>query len=159
MRVLKINLKKLGYNKYYEHIPHIMNILNGKKAPVLSRKYEEQLRMMFKEIQTQNREGKDTSMKWIELHRHISYPFISVVMALLAIPLSIRSSRHGGLLFCVGVNLAMGFVFSFLYAMSISLGKGGTFDPILAAWGPNILFTALGFYLLLTMDSEKAFPI
>ena len=114
---------------------------------------------LFKEIQTQNREGKDTSIKWIELHRNISYPFISVVMALLAIPLSIRSSRHGGLLFCVGVNLAMGFVFSFLYAMSISLGKGGTFDPILAAWGPNIFFTALGFYLLLTMDSEKAFPI
>ena len=36
---------------------------------------------------------------------------------------------------------------------------GGTFDPILAAWGPNLLFTALGFYLLLTLDSEKAFPI
>jgi uncharacterized Zn finger protein (UPF0148 family) len=45
-------LKRLKFNKYYEHIPHIMNILNGKKAPVLSRKYEEQLRMMFKEIQT-----------------------------------------------------------------------------------------------------------
>ena len=114
---------------------------------------------LYQEIQTQNLEGKDTTMKWIELHRNISYPFISVVMALLAIPLSIRSSRHGGLLFCVGINLAMGFVFSFIYAMSISLGKGGTFDPILAAWGPNLLFTVLGFYLLLTMDSEKAFPI
>ncbi len=45
-------LKKLKYNKYYEHIPHIINIINGKKAPVLTRQYEEQLRMMFKEIQT-----------------------------------------------------------------------------------------------------------
>ena len=45
-------LKRLKFNKYYEHIPHIINILNGKKAPVLSSKYEEQLRMMFKEIQT-----------------------------------------------------------------------------------------------------------
>ena len=44
-------LKKLKYNKYYEHIPHIINILNGKKAPVLTRQHEEQLRMMFKEIQ------------------------------------------------------------------------------------------------------------
>lgn len=114
---------------------------------------------LYKEIQIRALEGKDTTMKWIELHRSISYPFISVVMALLAIPLSIRSSRHGGLLFCVGVNIAMGFVFSFLYAMSISLGKGGIFDPILAAWGPNLLFTVLGFYLLLTMDSEKTFPI
>lgn len=45
-------LKKLKYNKYYEHIPHIINILNGKKAPVLTRQYEDQLRMMFKDIQT-----------------------------------------------------------------------------------------------------------
>lgn len=40
-----------GFNKYYEHIPHIINILNGTKAPLLTREYEEQLRMMFKEIQ------------------------------------------------------------------------------------------------------------
>ena len=45
-------LKKLKYNKYYEHIPHIINIINGRPAPVLTRQYEEQLRMMFKEIQT-----------------------------------------------------------------------------------------------------------
>ncbi len=45
-------LKRLKYNKYYEHIPHIINIINGKKAPILSRQYEERLRIMFKEIQT-----------------------------------------------------------------------------------------------------------
>ena len=44
-------LKKLKYNKYYENIPHIINIINGKKAPLLNRQQEEQLRMMFKEIQ------------------------------------------------------------------------------------------------------------
>ena len=44
-------LKKLDYNKYYEHIPHVINVLNGKKAPVLSRQEEEHLRSLFKEIQ------------------------------------------------------------------------------------------------------------
>ena len=43
-------LKKLKYNKCY-NIPHIINIINGKKAPLLNRQQEEQLRMMFKEIQ------------------------------------------------------------------------------------------------------------
>jgi len=45
-------LKRLKFNKYYEHIPHIINMLNGSKAPLLSRQYEERLRIMFKEIQT-----------------------------------------------------------------------------------------------------------
>ena len=44
-------LKKLKYNKYYEHVPHIMNRLNGCSAPVMSREIEEKLRYMFKEIQ------------------------------------------------------------------------------------------------------------
>jgi len=44
-------LKKLEYNKYYEHIPHIINILTGKKAPSLTQQEEEHLRSLFKEIQ------------------------------------------------------------------------------------------------------------
>ena len=44
-------LKKLKFNKYYEHIPHIINRLNGQTAPVMSREIEEKLRYMFKEIQ------------------------------------------------------------------------------------------------------------
>ena len=45
-------LKKLKLNKYYEHVPHIINRLNGLPAPVMNRNTEEKLRMMFKEIQT-----------------------------------------------------------------------------------------------------------
>ena len=51
-KLIRSILKKINYNKYYEHIPHIINIINGHKAPLLNRRQEEQLRMMFKEIQT-----------------------------------------------------------------------------------------------------------
>ena len=44
-------LKKLKKNKYYEHIPHIINKLNGIPPPIMTRKTEEELRRMFKEIQ------------------------------------------------------------------------------------------------------------
>ena len=47
-----MTLKKLGLNKYYEHVPHIINMINGRPAPVINRATEEKLRMMFKEIQT-----------------------------------------------------------------------------------------------------------
>ena len=43
-------LKHLGYNKYYEHIPHILAKI-GKKAPKISKVIEEKLRLMFKQIQ------------------------------------------------------------------------------------------------------------
>ena len=44
-------LKKIKLNKYYEHVPHIINRLNGIQAPTMSREVEERLRVMFREIQ------------------------------------------------------------------------------------------------------------
>jgi hypothetical protein len=50
-KMIREILKKLKYNKYYEHIPHLINVLSGEKAPKLSRRSEEMLRSLFKEIQ------------------------------------------------------------------------------------------------------------
>jgi DNA repair exonuclease SbcCD ATPase subunit len=44
-------LRKMKCSKYYEHIPHIINRLNGQHAPFMSREDEEKLRHMFREIQ------------------------------------------------------------------------------------------------------------
>ena len=45
-------LKKLKLNKFYEHIPYIINKINGKPPPTITKEMEEKLRFMFKEIQT-----------------------------------------------------------------------------------------------------------
>jgi len=45
-------LKKLKCTNFYEHVPYILNRINGKTAPVMSREIEEKLRFMFKEIQS-----------------------------------------------------------------------------------------------------------
>lgn len=122
------------------------------------RQEEMSIKNMLKEIREYQSVGKDVVGKWVDLNYRLSYPFIAVVLSIIGIPLSLRSSRHGGLLFSIAINLASGVSFSFLYAMCLSLGRGGTFDPVLATWGPIALFTCMGFYLLLTIDSEKSLP-
>jgi len=49
--LVKNYLKKLKYSKYYEHIPTIINELCGIDAPKMTRELEEQLKIMFDEIQ------------------------------------------------------------------------------------------------------------
>jgi len=44
-------LKKLKINKYYEHIPYILNRITGIPNPHLTPEIEEQLKNMFKEMQ------------------------------------------------------------------------------------------------------------
>lgn len=48
---LRMILKKLKLNKYYEHGHYIKNLLNGKPAPYMTRQMEEILRIMFQKIQ------------------------------------------------------------------------------------------------------------
>lgn len=44
-------LKKLDYRRYYEHVPHILQIINGKEPPNFSRRDEMRIKKMFKDIQ------------------------------------------------------------------------------------------------------------
>jgi hypothetical protein len=44
-------LKKLNLRKYYEHVPHILQIINGKEPPNFSRQDEMTIKHMFKDIQ------------------------------------------------------------------------------------------------------------
>lgn len=44
-------LKKLELRKYYEHVPHILQIINGREPPNFSRNDEIKIKKMFKDIQ------------------------------------------------------------------------------------------------------------
>ena len=50
-RRMRIILKKLGLNKYYEHVQHIINKVSGIPPPKITREVEEKFRQMFKEAQ------------------------------------------------------------------------------------------------------------
>jgi hypothetical protein len=51
IKLVRDYLKKLGYSKYYEHVPTIINEFCGLPAPKLTAELEQQLRIMFDEIQ------------------------------------------------------------------------------------------------------------
>lgn len=48
---IRIYLKKIKLNKYYDHAAHILYQINGIQPPSMSKELEEKLRLMFKEIQ------------------------------------------------------------------------------------------------------------
>ena len=50
-RQMREVLRKLRFNRQYDHIPYIISRLNGSIAPGMDRETEEKLRHMFKEIQ------------------------------------------------------------------------------------------------------------
>ena len=116
------------------------------------------LRELYDYAQKVKKEGMDNAKNLVDFHHKMSYPFISLVTALIGIPFSLRSARSGGVIFCVGLSIVLGFSYYFVFSFGISLGHGGTLPPVMAAWGPNLFFVAAGLYFILAIDSETFLP-
>jgi len=72
-------LKKLKLNKYYEHVPHIINRLNGQNAPIMNREVEEKLRYMFKEIQPSFQKHCPTDRNNFLSYSYVLYKFCELL--------------------------------------------------------------------------------
>jgi LPS export ABC transporter permease LptG len=84
------------------------------------------------------------------MHRKIAFPFVTVVMTLLAVPFAVSTGRRGAL-YGIGIGIVMAIVYWIALSVFGALGAGGAMPPALAAWAPNILFGAAAAVMLLTV--------
>ena len=112
------------------------------------------LRKLRRYIRKIEREGYDSTPYRVDLQVKISFPVLNIITAFLGIPFALRLPRIGGLAAAVGMSLVLGFIFWVLFAVTVSIGQTGLLPPLVAAWAANILFAALGIYLLLRVESQ-----
>ena len=86
----------------------------------------------------------------VQLQRKLAFPFVAVIMTLLAVPFAVSMGRHGAM-FGIGAGLVLALVYWTMLSVFGALGAGGWISPPLAAWAPNIFFGAAAGYLLLTV--------
>ncbi|MFH0887037.1 MAG: LptF/LptG family permease, partial [bacterium] len=98
-------------------------------------------------IQTKNKMGVDTTDLSIQMHMKLAIPFASLVFALLGVPLGLRPHRNSSSI-GLGISIIVIFAYYVISFLSMAVGELGIFSPPLAAWMPNILTGAIGFYLL-----------
>jgi LPS export ABC transporter permease LptG/LPS export ABC transporter permease LptF len=86
----------------------------------------------------------------VALHRKIAFPFVALVMTLIAVPFAVTMGRRGAL-FGIGLGLLLAISYWGLSAVFGAMGGAGLLSPPLAAWAPNVLFMSAASYLLLTV--------
>jgi len=96
-----------------------------------------------------SRKGIDPSTFLVDLHLKLAVPFMSLVLAAVAIPIAGRVSRHPSLAGTVGVGFAVGFVYWIVLGLANSLGVSGALPPLIAAWAANAIFTLVAVALFL----------
>ena len=94
--------------------------------------------------------GFDVVRQRVALYRKVSFPFVTIVMTLIAVPFAVTIGRSGAMAgIGVGIGIALAYWTTILFFAAI--GSGGLLTPVLAAWAPNLLFGAGAAYLLLTV--------
>ncbi len=86
----------------------------------------------------------------VQLQRKVAFPFVTLIMTLLAVPFAVTTGRRGAL-YGVGVGIVLAIVYWTMMSVFGAVGAGGVISPVLAAWAPNILFALAAAYLVLTV--------
>ncbi|MCU1383395.1 MAG: lipopolysaccharide transporter permease [Acidobacteria bacterium] len=86
----------------------------------------------------------------VQLQRKVAFPFVTLIMTLLAVPFAVTTGRSGAI-YGVGAGIVLALIYWTTLSIFGALGAGGWMSPVLAAWAPNILFGAAAAYLLLTV--------
>lgn len=102
-----------------------------------------------KQIADLSASGFDVLDLRIDLQNKLAFPVTCLIMALVGLPFAFSVGKRGAL-YGVAVGLGIGLVFWGALGLFTQMGRYELLPPVLAAWGPNMLFGTGGAYLFLT---------
>lgn len=86
------------------------------------------------------------------LWHKIAGPFSTVLMPLLAAVAAFGLARSGQLMVRAVIGMALGFAYFVADNFALAMGNLGAYPPILAAWGPFLLFLLVGEAVLIRTE-------
>jgi LPS export ABC transporter permease LptG len=104
-------------------------------------------------IQDLTQSGFEGTVKLqVRLYRKFSVPLFGLMMAMIAIPFGFLVGNRGAM---AGVGLSIGIAVGYLGIGQLfeKLGDAGQLQPVMAAWGPDVVFALAGAYLMLRLRS------
>src|SRR5579864_6962311 len=162
------NLNRWVYEQGWERLVHVSAIVNyhpfdvatfpdlGESPSYFKKEVKQYSEMNYEELRRYIRDlqqsGFDVVRLRVQLHKKLSYPLITLVMAILAIPFALSTGKKGAV---TGVAVAVGIAVFYTVVSRLfeAMGDLSQLPPALAAWSPDLIFTLLGGYLILKVPT------
>lgn len=108
-----------------------------------------ELRRHIRDLQ---RSGYAADALQVELYRKTAWPFLPLVMALIALPFAFRMGKRGAL-YGIGIAIFLGFAYWLVFVLFTKFGEVGNLPAILAAWSANVLFAIAAITMFLRVET------
>lgn len=101
-------------------------------------------------IERLDQTGVSVAEQKVELERKVAFPFVTLVMTLIAIPLGVTAGRRGAL-YGIGLAIVLAVAYLMTSSLFIAFGAATLLPAALAAWATNILFATAALTMILTV--------
>jgi len=88
----------------------------------------------------------------VDLHNKLALPLASLLMVMIATPLSVQRVRSGGASKGIAIAVFIAFIYWGLVSIGTALGRSGALPPQESAWIANVFFTVASAYVLFRMQ-------
>jgi lipopolysaccharide export system permease protein len=141
---------RYGFTKFEVYALHIREtpetFMRGKRKP------EEMSFWQLREYaETVRQEGYSNAKYLVDMNIKLAFPFISLILLTIGIPLALRVKK-GGTPLAVSIGMAVCFLYILVLGLARSLGLAGVLPPLFSAWLANFLFLFLGVYMMIHME-------
>jgi len=109
----------------------------------------EELRRYIHDMQ---QSGFDVVRLRVQLNKKLSYPLITLIMAILAIPFALSTGKKGAIT-GVAVAVSIAVFYTVVSRLFEAMGDISQLPPALAAWSPDLIFVLVGGYLILKVPT------
>ena len=109
----------------------------------------EELRRYIHDLQ---QSGFDVVRLKVQLQRKLSFPIVTLVMAVLAVPFSLSAGKRGAIT-GVAVAVSIAAIYEVVSRWFEAMGNLSQLPPAVAAWSPDLIFALVGAYLILRVPT------
>jgi lipopolysaccharide export system permease protein len=131
---------------------------NGSSGEISRNESDMRLSELQRRIEDPGTSVKDRLKTSAELHSRFTFPFASLVFAILAIPLGMQNRRSGK---SGGFIVSLSIIITYYIMMSVvrTLAERGIAPTAVMLWIPNLMFLCLGLFFLRMASLEKRIPL
>jgi LPS export ABC transporter permease LptG len=144
--------REIKEEKFFDSLP----MYTMDSPDYFKREVREANQMTYMELQRYiddlRHSGFDVGSLTVDLYRKLSFPLVSFIMALIGVPFSFKTGRKGAF-YGIGLCLGLGIIYWSTFELFGKLGAINELSPLIAAWFPNLIFGASGFWMTLRLKT------